>query len=220
MNKDFQENIISAVNQNKSNIFLHGNGNFKVMFVGNSITKHAPKPEVGWNRDCGMAASSIETDYVHLLVKKFEDYRGEEISWSIVQVASFERNFDPDNIEKFYFEVKDYNPDIMIMFFGANVSKDYDHDENPTFKFGESYEKLRNYLAGDRTNVFHSQGFYIRPILDAEKQAVAQRYDDTFINIEDIRTKEETHGAFNHPGDLGMQQIAERFWENIQRALN
>ena len=70
--KNFQENIVPSTNQNSENVFLYPNekAKIKILFMGNSITKHAKKPEIGWNNDCGMAASSVENDYVHQIVKK------------------------------------------------------------------------------------------------------------------------------------------------------
>ena len=35
------------------------------------------------------------------------------------------------------------------------------------------------------------------------------------MNLEDIRNREDAHGRYNHPGDLGMQLIADRFWEKM-----
>lgn len=211
----FQENVISAVNQNDKHFYTYGSGDFRVMFVGNSITKHRPVSE-NWNRDCGMWASAPENDYVHQLIKMMTDETGRDISYSIVTAADFERRFDNISPEELYSEAKGYNPDIMIMFFGANVPKEYDETVNPKVKFGDAYEKLRNYLKGGNTLVFHSQGFYIRPVLDAEKEAVAEKYGDTFINIEDIRNRAETHGLCNHPNDFGMKKIAEAFWKAIK----
>ena len=43
-----------------------GNG-IRVTFVGNSITLHGVKPDIGWNNAWGMAASAKEKDYVHVL---------------------------------------------------------------------------------------------------------------------------------------------------------
>ena len=215
-----QENIIPATNQNNQPVYFYGDGKgFKIMFVGNSIAKHKPKPEMGWTNDCGMAASSIDKDYVHLIVDKCKKEYREDTSFCICQIASYEVTRNPAILEEKYSSVKDYNPDVVIMFFGANVPKEYDTEEKHEFPFGEAYEILRNYLNGDHTLFFHSDGFYIRPVLDEEKKIVAAKYGDTYINIEDIRTREDTHGRFNHPSDLGMAEIADRFWNAIIKKL-
>ena len=219
MKKDLQQNVVSAVNQNKKDVFIYGNRGLKIMFVGNSITKHEPNPEGEWYNDCGMAASAIEKDYVHLLLEKCKNEYTDDVSYCIVQVANFEWHFDEIDIDELYSEVKDYNPDIMIMFFGANVSRDYDNALNPKITFGEKYDELRNYLKCDNTIVIHSQGYYIRPKLDVEKEAVANKYGESFVNLEYTRNREETHGMYNHPNDLGMSEIADAFWNAIKKKL-
>jgi len=45
----------------------------KVLFFGNSITRHAPKADIGWTGDWGMAASSRDKDYVHLVHRAMEE---------------------------------------------------------------------------------------------------------------------------------------------------
>ena len=40
--KDFQENIIPAEKQNGRNVYVHENTGIRILFAGNSITKHAP----------------------------------------------------------------------------------------------------------------------------------------------------------------------------------
>ena len=42
-------------------------GDIKVLFIGNSITLHGVAPQIGWTNRWGMAASSQEKDYVHLV---------------------------------------------------------------------------------------------------------------------------------------------------------
>ena len=61
-----------------------------------------------------------------------------------------------------------------------------------------------------------TQGFFGRKKLDAEKKAVAEKYGDTYISLEHIIHRDETHGIFNHPSDCGMKEIAETFFESIE----
>ncbi len=39
----------------------------RILFLGNSLTLHGPKPEIQWTGNWGMAASAQDKDYVHLL---------------------------------------------------------------------------------------------------------------------------------------------------------
>lgn len=217
--KDFQENIVPALGQNSANVFLYNNekSKIKILFVGNSIAKHAPKPSIGWDRDCGMAASSADCDFVHLIVKKIMEKYDENVSYGIAQAAQYERGFFDKTPDEDYGEAREFSADIILMFFGANVSRDYDSMENPKKTFTEAYEDMRRYLSREgEARVFHSMGFYIRERLDEEKRAVAEKYGETFIDISDIRNREDAHGMFNHPGDLGMQLLADRFFEHME----
>lgn len=214
--RDLQENIVPSFQQNKGNLFLYENTGLRILFVGNSITKHSPKPEIGWTNDCGMAASSIDKDYVHLLMQKIRQY-DPCASYGIAQVADYERRFQEKEAIEPYRAAADYQADIVLMFFGANVPREYDTQEHSARTFGEAYEELRGLLSnGGRAAVFHSQGFYIRPKLDGEKRAVAEKYGEPFISLEHIVHREETHGQFNHPGDLGMAEIADAFWQALE----
>lgn len=218
--KNLQENIVPAENQNTGDYFPQGGGDgIRVLFVGNSITKHAPKPQIGWTNDCGMAASCLENDYVHLTAAKIKEL-DPDMSFAILQVANFERQFATKDIRTDYKPAIDYKADIIIMFFGANVSKEYDKQDNPEVRFGDKYEELRNVLNFHGTaKVFHSQGFYIRPVLNAEKKAAAERLGDTYIELGDIVTREDTHGRYNHPSDKGMAEIADLFFKTIEPTL-
>lgn len=216
---DFQENIVPALGQNSANVFLYNNekSKIKILFVGNSIAKHAPKPAIGWYNDCGMAASSADKDYVHLVVRKIMEKYDKNVSYGIAQAAQYARTFFDKTPDADYSEARNFDADIILMFFGANVMKEYDGMENPKKSFEDAYEDMRNYLSRDgRAVVYHSQGFYIRERLDREKRTVADKYGDKFIDISDIRTLEESHGQFNHPSDLGMSMLADRFFEAIE----
>ena len=49
---------------------------YVILMDGNSITRHDVSPQIiekyGWDRLCGMAASSEENDYAHLLAAKIQ----------------------------------------------------------------------------------------------------------------------------------------------------
>ena len=48
----------------------------KVLFVGNSITLHGPKADIDWHGNWGMAATSADKDYVHLVTKALAARQG------------------------------------------------------------------------------------------------------------------------------------------------
>ena len=217
---DFQENPIPALNQVKGGVYTFGapveKGGRRVLFVGNSITLHAPKPSVGWTNRCGMAASDIAHDYVHVYADMF-GRENANASFMIAQVAgSIERSFFKEDwsAKNKFAAARDFRPDVIILFFGANVPKEY--DANPAAyprRFGEAIGQMLDFVDPDhRARVLVSEGFYIRPVLDAEKRVLAERRNAVWVKMDDIRRRADTHGRFNHPGDLGMRLIAERFW--------
>lgn len=217
---DLQKNDVPAVGQVKKSVFIHDNSGVRILFAGNSITKHSPRPAMGWMNDCGMAASDIEHDYVHLLLAKIREY-DKNVAWAIAQVGSYEANLFNGAMPKTHHEdAREFNADIVIMFYGANTPKEYDTMENPPRSFGSAYEEMRNFLNKSGTAKFiHSQGFYVRPKLEEEKIEICNRYNDTWVSLGDIGLRADTHGKFNHPSDLGMQIIADKIWEKLNPLL-
>ncbi|MEE0839902.1 MAG: hypothetical protein U0L72_05035 [Acutalibacteraceae bacterium] len=54
----------------------------------------------------------------------------------MLQVAGYEREFYTLHPSEIYEAAREYRPDVVIMFFGANVNKEYDTTENPPRTFG------------------------------------------------------------------------------------
>ena len=108
---DLQANPVPALGQNAKDqkAFDPAKKGPRVLFVGNSITLHGPRPQIGWTNNWGMAASARDKDYVHLL-----------------QVAgTIERSFfKPDwSCERNFKWAREFKPDVIVLFFGANVPK-------------------------------------------------------------------------------------------------
>ena len=77
--KNAAANTVKAYGQvdvNKYVSIFNRGGVKKVMFFGNSITRHEPNASLGWYGDWGMAASSKEKDFVHLVVKALDEKYG------------------------------------------------------------------------------------------------------------------------------------------------
>ena len=223
--EDFQANPVPALGQNAQNqtAFDSAKKGPRVLFVGNSITLHGPRPQIGWTNNWGMAASKRENDYVHLLQKKIVA-ANPDAQCCLLQVAgTIERSFfKPEwSCEANFKWAREFKPDVIVLFFGANVPHDYDNGKmKPARTFGEAVDAFRTYLDPEKKAlVLMSQGFYIRPKLDGEKEAVAKKHGDVFVHMEDIRDRKDTHGRYNHPGDLGMQLIAERFWRHMEKKI-
>ena len=74
---EIEKNTVKAENQLRENEFITfeklENEGLRVMFLGNSITNHGIKEEIGWLAHHGMAASAKEKDYVHILMRKTEE---------------------------------------------------------------------------------------------------------------------------------------------------
>ena len=51
----FEKNTVKATEQVKKERYVEyyqQDGKVKVLFIGNSITRHEPKPEIGWDFAC------------------------------------------------------------------------------------------------------------------------------------------------------------------------
>lgn len=68
----FEFRGVSRENQVKQLVFFNGkkDSNPKIMFIGNSVTLHGPSESIGWYGNWGMAASSLDKDYVYVFINE------------------------------------------------------------------------------------------------------------------------------------------------------
>ncbi len=200
----------------------HGTGK-RILFVGNSITLHGVRPEIGWDRECGMAASCPQKDYVHLLMDRVRQVRP-DAAFCICQVAEWER--DHGNGAAYYpmFEA--------AAAFGAHViiSRFVENCPKKTFDsalFQDRAWELLRFLDGGRgAEMILTTGFWPHPG-DAAINELAQVHDLPCVTLGDLGQKDEMKavglfahsGVACHPGDLGMQHIADRIWPFLKERL-
>ena len=214
-NNDIERNTVSALEQVHEKFKMVNNvkGGLKVLFLGNSITLHEKKPEIGWYNNWGMAASKMENDYVHLVVKGLENHYG-EFNYCITNVGLWEQNFWDDAVLKSFYASSDFSADIVIVRLGENINRDRLKDYN----FEEYFEKFVRYFSRQATRIIITNLFWPYEELDAAIKNVSKYVNGQYVSISDLGCEDENkaiglfehEGVALHPGDKGMAKIAER----------
>ena len=210
---DIRENTVAAHGQmrNASSIVSYmgePDAPLKILVVGNSITRHGPKPEIGWPYDWGMAASAPEKDYVHLLYGKLRA-AGESVYMMIRQASGWEIGYMNEDILDSFKEERAFDADIVIYRLGENVKKDM----KPYF--AEKLKPFIEYIA-PRGKVIFTSCFWKNEIVDEAIRALAAARGEQCVEITCEGEHQTAMGLFAHkgvamhPGDEGMEMIASR----------
>lgn len=216
------KNNVPAENQlkvNESVFFENRNGKgLKILFVGNSMTLHGYKPDIGWyGKDYGMAASEKKKDYVHLVMSEIKKNEP-DASCCICQAAQWEVNYKQGEERlSMYDEARDFDADIIVMRIIENCpTKDFESE-----CFYNEYKKLIDYLNPDKkSKIILTTGFWKHPG-DAEIMRVGKERGYTTIYLGELGEDDdmkavglfEHEGVAAHPGDKGMKAIADLIFE-------
>ncbi len=222
--EQLQKNTVSGKNQLKASqyvTYLHPDAKgARIVFAGNSITRHGVKEDIGWFWDFGMAASSVEKDYVHLVTAALREKS--DVCACVAQVASWETDFKNGAavLEKNFEAVRDFDADILIMRCVENCH--IAEEDLDTFK--KEYEKLIDFLnPNGRAKVILTTSFWKHPGDPMIEEAAAER-GYPLVKLGDLGENDEMKaiglfehgGVANHPGDKGMAEIARRILEKIE----
>ena len=93
----------------------------KIRFLGNSITLHGPKADIGWTGNWGMAASAEDKDYVHLVTSALARQTGVAPQITVRNIADFERNYATHGVDAQLNDAFDFDPDLVVLAIGENV---------------------------------------------------------------------------------------------------
>ena len=198
----------------KKEIKLHRS--FKnILILGNSITIHVPDASIGWYGNWGMAATSKDKDYVHVL----EKLTG--VSIQPVNISGWENSplmFDLSVLDKHLLN----NPDLVLIRLGENI-------RDPKNLYS-SLEALLNKIkiSNPTAKIMITGTFWLNTHVTAILEDFANQNGLMFVPLSHLARNENIsfigdlikgedgliHPVTNqeiadHPGDAGMQKIAE-----------
>lgn len=190
----------------------------KVLFLGNSITLHGPSQKVDWSGNWGMAASAAEKDYVHLVTQSLAKKDGSAPETLVKNIAAFERQYATYDVAEQLKDAVAFQADLIVLCIGENVPTPGSPEALSQFK--DAVVKMLNSVkAGRSPTLVVRSSFWASAAKDeALKQACAE-VGGRFADIRALGKDEKNFarserpykhaGVANHPGDRGMQAIAD-----------
>jgi outer membrane protein assembly factor BamB len=198
----------------------------KVLFLGNSITLHGPAEQIGWSGNWGMAASAAEKDYVHLLVARLTNAAQGEPRVMVRNLADFERQYATYDPAAGLKEALDFEADVIIVALGENVPALSTSEAQDAYR-SAFVKLLRTLRQRGRPVIFVRSTFWAEPTRNELMAQACQETSDVFIELKDLDKDEgnfarserkiEHAGVAAHPGDKGMQAIADGIWKAIEK---
>ncbi|GAB3504582.1 hypothetical protein GCM10027341_35120 [Spirosoma knui] len=195
-----------------------------VLIIGNSITRHGLAPY--WWGNWGMAASTAENDFVHVLVGLLRQ-QNPSLSFSVIQAANWERNHETFALSA-YDTAFIRQPDLVVIRLGENV--------RDVTNYKTSYLNLLTYIQQKvpTATVVTTGSFWTNAAKDMVMSEASNEAGVLFIPLSKLDTKENKSnmgavvggedrvehrvdhtGVANHPGDLGMKRIAETIFSRL-----
>jgi hypothetical protein len=189
----------------------------KVLFLGNSITKHGPKADIDWTGNWGMAASAEAKDYVHQVVQGLTGKSGATPEVMVKNIADFERTHAGYDIPGKLQEPIGFHADLIIVAIGENVPALKTPEDKAAFQ--TSVTKLLTALKVDRQpRLLVRSCFWANAAKDEALRQACAAAGGVFVDISTLSKDESNYarserpfkhaGVANHPGDKGMAAIA------------
>jgi len=190
----------------------------RILFLGNSITRHGPKADIGWNGNWGMAASSAEKDYVHLVASALAQHTGSPPAILVGNIAEFERNYASYDVDLRMKDFFAFDPDLVVLAIGENVPALASDEARSQFKAGVM-SILRCALAKRSPLVVVRNCFWADAAKDEALRQACREAGGVFVDVgplgRDAANAARSERSFAHagvaahPGDKGMKAIAD-----------
>lgn len=202
-------------------------GELKLLVYGNSIALHGPKADIGWTNRWGMAASSPERDFAHLVAAGLESRLGKSVDLRIRNLAPLERRFTVavGSVPEIAADAA-WGPDYVVIAIGENAP-------NIDAKNAAAYRRfLTDLVRPFATSVKHPKIVMRAPFWQNESKAectanAAADVGAVYVDAGPLGYRNENKaiglfghkGVANHPGDLGMRRIAELILAGFDAAV-
>ena len=197
----------------------------KILFVGNSITSHGPKADIDWHGNWGMAATSLDKDYVHVVTKALATKQGATPVIMVKNVADFERNHVGYDIAGKYADAAAFKADLVILCIGENVAALKTPEAQA--KYQEQVTALLKTLKSNpQAAIIVRSSFWPSEAKDSAMRKACEAVGGTFVDISALSKDERNYarserpykhaGVANHPGDRGMAAIAEEIVKAVK----
>lgn len=196
----------------------------KILILGNSITLHAPKPDIGWTTNWGMAASALEKDFAHSLLRRFPKTPEARIG----NIADFERGYATSDVNAAFKPYAGFKPDIAVLAIGENIPAPTTQTDKENLH--RALSALLGVIKRDGAPaIFVRSSFFADQTKDDILRQVCAEVGGTFVDISPL-CKDETNYARSekafenkfvgaHPGDKGMAAIADAIWKAMAEKL-
>ena len=200
-------------------------GGGKILFLGNSLTKHGPKADIGWTNNCGMAATALDKDYVHLLTAAIAKQLGKQPEMLAASLVDFERGYAAYDVAAKTQPFIDFKADLIILAIGENTPALTNAAARTAYK--ESLVGLLKALKlGSAPVIFVRSCFWANAAKDEALRQASAETGCVFVDISALGKDEANYarseqkikhaGVANHPGDRGMQAISDALFTALK----
>jgi len=188
---------------------------YRVLFIGDSLTYHGQTPNL-WNNDCGMAASSPNKDFVHLVAKHIQDKLGTKPVEILINNGG---NGKIGSMLTYLTSHPDLNPSLVILQGGENDPFDA--------SFQDTYKSLLTFYRAAETP-YIVLGDWWNETKSGFDHEQALTHGDAWIDLTILNKNPansgdggpyHVDGVAKHPNDKGMQAIGDAIDDQFDRTI-
>lgn len=207
---------------------------FDYLALGNSITIH-PVCDY-WPEQMGMAAESLDKDYVHLLVELFQKGAGiEDVNYFAYNLSSWETiHYDRAETVTEIDALLHPDIDLITVQLGENITQYHTLESDFEYFIGHIKEKSPS------AKIIMIGNFWENKAVDKLKKKVSEKQGCVYISLEEIQGEEnyeskignqvydregnvsaiDRDSVAKHPGNAGMRYIAESIYREYRKSID